>query len=184
MGPTSRCLAHRAGAAQRRCRRADAELHGGDLALAEREVRADYAFLANVGETYYLSTMAALLSRLVRDQGRDDEALALSETAEKATSADDIESQALWRSIRAPIIARSGDTVLAEKLARTALDMVRHTEAPVMQADALAELASVLRIAGKHEQARLAIDEAIALYASKGDRVSAARCGAGEFSVR
>ena len=58
---------------------ARAELHGGDLALAERVVRADYAFLANVGETYSLSTMAALRSRLVRDQGRDDEARAQSE---------------------------------------------------------------------------------------------------------
>src|SRR5262249_25882947 len=51
------------------------EFLGGDLALAERELRADYALLADMGETYYLSTMAALLSRVLRDQGRDEEAL-------------------------------------------------------------------------------------------------------------
>jgi tetratricopeptide (TPR) repeat protein len=154
------------------------ELHGGDLALAEHEVRRDYEFLANAGETYYLSTMAALLSRLVRDQGRDDEALALSKTAEEATAADDVESQALWRSIRAPIIARAGNVALAEELAQAALDMVRRTEAPGMQADALTELASVLQLAGKTHEARQAIDEAIALYAAKGNVVSAARFAA------
>jgi class 3 adenylate cyclase/tetratricopeptide (TPR) repeat protein len=151
------------------------ELLGGDLAIAEREVRADYDFLAKVGESYYLSTMAALLSRVVRDQGRDDEALALSKTAEEATAADDIESQALWRSIRAPIVARSGNTTLAEELARTALEVIRRTEAPGLQANALSELASVLRLSGKIDEARRIIGDAITLYSSKGDVVSAAR---------
>ena len=32
----------------------------GTSPIAEREVRADYEFLAKIGETYYLSTMAAL----------------------------------------------------------------------------------------------------------------------------
>ncbi len=151
------------------------ELHGGDLTIAEREARADYEFLATIGETYYLSTIAALLSRVVRDQGRDDEALILSKTAEETTAADDIESQALWRSIRAPIVARAGNTALAEELARTALEMVRRTEAPSLQADALSELASVLQVSKKVNDARRAIDEAIALYTLKGDSVSAAR---------
>jgi ATP/maltotriose-dependent transcriptional regulator MalT len=151
------------------------ELLGGDLAFAEREVREDYALLAKMGETYVLSSMAALLSRLVRDQGRDDEALEFSKVAEEASAADDVESQALWRSIRAPIVARAGNTVLAEELARTALDMVRRTEAPCMQADALVELASVLRLAGKVSEAREALGEATALYTAKGCIVSATR---------
>jgi class 3 adenylate cyclase/tetratricopeptide (TPR) repeat protein len=151
------------------------ELHGGDLAIAEREVRTDYEFLARTGETYFLSTMAALLSRIVRDQGRDDEALTLSQIAEGATAVDDIESQALWRSIRAPIVARDGNIALAEELARTALEFVRRTEAHLLQADALTELATVLRIAGKPDQASRVIREAIALYSSKGDVLSAAR---------
>ena len=162
------------------------ELHGGDLAVAEREVRADYEFLAKKGETYVLSTMAALLARIVRDQGRDDEALALSTVSEQATAADDIESQAPWRSVRAPIIARAGNTALAEELARTALEFVRRTEAPILQADVLSEPASVLRLIGKTDEARHIIDEAIALYTAKGDVVSAARSRAwvGEIDGR
>ena len=151
------------------------ELHGGDLATAEREVRADYEFLARMGETYALSTIAALLSRIVRDQGRDDEALTLSQVAEQAASADDVDSQVLWRSIRAPILARSGDTTLAEELARGAVEMARQTEATTLRADALTELAAVLHFVGKSSQARALSDEAIGLYTAKGNVVLAER---------
>jgi tetratricopeptide (TPR) repeat protein len=118
------------------------------------------------------------LSRIVRDQGRDDEALVYSKAAEVATGEDDLESQALWRMVRAPILARAGDEVQAELLARAAVDLTRRTEAPLLQADALAELAAVLRIGGKRSEAREAIAQAVALYASKGDVVSAARARA------
>jgi class 3 adenylate cyclase/tetratricopeptide (TPR) repeat protein len=151
------------------------ELLGGDLGLAEREIRSDLDFLARAGESYYLSTMTALLSRLVRDQGRDDEALELSRAAEQTTDEDDFDSQALWRATRAPIIARAGDLAAAETLARHAVELVRRSEAPLLQADALAELAVVLKIAGRRDEARAAIEEAIALYGAKGNVVSAAR---------
>ncbi len=154
------------------------ELLGGDLAVAEREVRADFEFLARMGETYYLSTMAALLSHIVRDQGRDNEALALSRAAEEATAADDIESRALWRLVRAPIIARAGDLEQAEALGRTAVELAHETEAPVLQADSLSELATVLQLAGRTAEARQLTAKAIALYISKGNVVSAARCKA------
>ncbi len=154
---------------------AHVELRGGDLAHAEREVRADYELLTRMGETYFLSTMAALLSRVVRDQGRDDEALVLSQAAEKAAATDDVESQALWRSIRAPVLARAGEPAMAEELARTAVDLVRGTEAPGLQADALCELASVLKLIGKAEEAREVMVDAIELHLSKGDVASARR---------
>jgi class 3 adenylate cyclase/tetratricopeptide (TPR) repeat protein len=151
------------------------ELHGGDLALAESEVRADYAFLTKIGETYALSTMAALLSRVVRDQGRDVEGLALSKLAEEMSAADDVNSQVFWRSIRAPMLARSGELTLAEELAREAVEMVMQTEAPNLKADAIAELAMVLHLCGRDAEARSSADTAIKLYADKGNTVSAGR---------
>jgi class 3 adenylate cyclase/tetratricopeptide (TPR) repeat protein len=151
------------------------ELLAGDLASAEREVRADFEFLKQRGETYFLSTMAALLSRILRDQGHSEEAMAFSRTAEEAASADDIESQILWRCIRAPLAAGAGRIDEAEELARTARDMSRKTEVPALQADAHTELACVLGRQGRAEEARHHIDEAIALYAAKGDVVSLAR---------
>lgn len=154
------------------------ELLAGDLAGAERDVRADYEFLKLMGETYVLSTMAAMLARIVRDLGRYDEALELLATAESVAAADDIDAQVLWRSIRAPIMARAGDLSGAETLVRTALELARTSDAPVLLADTLAELAMVLSHAGRIDDARAAINEAAALYAAKGDIVSAGRSSA------
>ena len=151
------------------------ELLAGDLATAEREVRADCDFLARTGETYLLSTVAAVLSRVVREQGRDDEALALSKTAEAAAAEDDVDAQVQWRSVRAPIIARSGDLAQAEALARTALKLACSAEAPLLQAEAHCDLAEVLRIAGRHDEARSEFLKSAAVSAAKGDIVSAAR---------
>jgi tetratricopeptide (TPR) repeat protein len=151
------------------------ELLDGDLMLAEREVLADYEFLKQRGETYFLSTMAALLSRILRDQRRDEEAMAYSRIAEEAASADDIESQILWRCIRAPLAARMGSVEEAEALSAAALELAGKTEVPALQADALTELGCALYLRGRADEARRHFDEAITLYAAKGDVVSLAR---------
>jgi tetratricopeptide (TPR) repeat protein len=155
---------------------AQVELLAGDLQTAEREVRADYETLQKMGEKFYLSTVAALLARIVRDQGRDEEALALLQQAEQTTAEDDIGGQAQWRFVRAPIIARLGSKQDAERLAREAAELARRTEGPAFQADAMRELSEVLRILGRDEEAQAAIREAVTLYDAKGDKVSAARC--------
>jgi tetratricopeptide (TPR) repeat protein len=160
------------------------ELLAGDLVTAEREALVDYEFLERAGETYYLSTIAAMLSRVVRDQGRDDEALRYSWVAEGATAADDVESMALWQSIRAPIIARAGNLGEAETLARAAVELSQQSDAPQMRADTLSELATVLMLAGRLGEARQAVGTAIAIYQAKGDVVSAARATAWAASLR
>ena len=157
---------------------AQLELLAGDLAGCEAEVRADYDLLARMGETYYLATTAALLSRVVRDQGRDADALAYSRAAEAASSADDVETQALWRSVRAPIVARGGDVAGGEVLAREALALARQTEIPMLEADALFELAAVLQIGSRGPEAAQALEAALAAYRAKGDVVSAGRAAA------
>ena len=142
---------------------------------AEREVRPDCEMLEAMGETFFLSTMAASLARAVREQGRDDDALALTQLAERTAADDDIDAQVLWRSMRAPIMARAGAIEAAEGLATAALDMARQTELPDLLASALMELATVLRLAGRSEEADLKLAEAIGVYVAKGDIVSAQR---------
>ena len=154
------------------------EMYGGDLALAEREVRADLAFLEKKGEKYYRSTLASVIAWLVREQGRDDEALRLLQLAEEISAANDTESQALWRATKAPIVARSGNFLLAEELARAAVKLLESTEAPNLKADALAQLSTVLARAGKSEEAGAVIRDAIALYATKGNRFMSQRWSA------
>jgi class 3 adenylate cyclase/tetratricopeptide (TPR) repeat protein len=152
------------------------ELLAGDAAAAERALRGDYEKLEAMGESFYLSTMASLLARAVRDQGRDEEALALTRTAESIAADDDADAQVLWRCTRAPILARAGSADEAEALARQALTLARSTDVVALRAEALAELAAVLATAGRDE-ARSIYAEAAAVYRAKGDLSSVARLG-------
>ena len=150
-------------------------LAGGDLAAAEKDVREDYEFLSMKGETYLLPSMAAVLARIVREGGRDAEALALTVIAEQAAGADDVDAQVQWRSIRAPILARGGDLAGAESMAKSALALAQSSEAPILLAETLCELADVLTLAGRPQEAEDRLTEALSLYSSKGDIVSTAR---------
>jgi hypothetical protein len=60
-------------------------------------------------------------------------------------------------------------------LARSAVEMSQGSDAPQMRADTLSELAAVLVLAGRRDEAHQAIDSAIAIYQAKGDIASAAR---------
>jgi len=151
------------------------ELLAGDPVAAERAVRPDYETLQAMGATYLLSSMGAILARAVRAQGRDDEALELTEAVESAAADDDVDAQVLWRGIRAPILARAGQIAEAEALARAAHERARQTEMPELQGFALTELASALQLAGRIDEARAAMADAIVVYAKKGDVASEGR---------
>ena len=151
------------------------EMLAGDPAAAEREVRPDCEMLQKIGETYFLSSMATVLAHAVREQGRDAEALEITQLAEKAAAPDDVDAQVLWRCVRAPILARAGARDEAEALARAAIDMARQVELPGVQATAWSELAAVLRLRGSHHEARAAYEEARRIYEAKGDVMSARR---------
>ena len=151
------------------------ELLAGDPAAAERELRVDYETIVQMGGTYFLSSMAGILARAVRDQGRYQEALELTRTAEAAAADDDVEAQGLWRCVRAPILAHTGKTAEAQSLARAALERARQTQMPYLHGLALVAFATVLQVAGHVDEARAVVGEAIAIYAAKGDIVSTAR---------
>jgi tetratricopeptide (TPR) repeat protein len=144
----------------------------GDLEAAERFLRSDYDTLADLDERYWRPTVAANLSLVLCRQDRFDEALAFAQIAEEIAADDDVESQALWRSAKALILARAGDHAAAEVSARAAVDLLRRTDGLDQIADALVVLASVLEEAGKTGAALAALQEAAALYAQKGNVVS------------
>ena len=151
------------------------ELLAGDPAAAERELRPDCEMLQGLGETYFLSTMAATLARAVLEQGRDEEALALTITAEKSAADDDVDAQAHWRCVRSLILARRGELGDAESLARAGLDLALQQETPALRGTAHSDLAAVLSRAGRAEEARRALEDAIAIYQAKGDLSSLGR---------
>jgi len=148
-------------------------LLSGELASAEAALRSDREFLRVSGEAYILSSVTAVLARLVRALGRDDDALQLTRDAEAAAAADDVDAQVQWRTVRAPIVARQGDLTQAEALAREAVALASNADAPLLLAEAQLDLAEVLASAGRSAEAHQACMQAADIWERKGDRVSA-----------
>jgi class 3 adenylate cyclase/tetratricopeptide (TPR) repeat protein len=148
------------------------ELLAGDPAAAERELRRDYEELSQMGERYFLSTAAGELARALYAQGRHHEAEELTGVAKELAAEDDLSSQALWRSIRAKALAQRGLTSEAEALAREAVELVEGTDALILQAEALKDLAEVLLAFGG-DGTRDCLGEALRRLERKEDVISA-----------
>jgi class 3 adenylate cyclase len=149
------------------------ELLAGDPAAAEREVRGGYEALQRMGETGFLSNVAAVLAEAVRAQGRLEEAVQLSVVSERAAARDVVEAQALWRRVRARVLAARGEAAEAERLARESVSLIEPTDLLHARADSFAALAEVLRLIGRPDEAGEPAHEAQRLYELKGDIVSA-----------
>jgi ATP/maltotriose-dependent transcriptional regulator MalT len=131
-----------------------------------------------MGETYLLSTIAGLLAQTLYAQGRFDEANAMCSVTAAAAAEDDVQSQALWRSVRAKLLARRGDRAHALELAEGAVAELRDTDAVVWQADAILDLAETRLLLGEAAAAEEAIADASALYRRKGSDVAVERAQA------
>jgi ATP/maltotriose-dependent transcriptional regulator MalT len=147
----------------------------GDLAAAEREAKIDLAFLADSGETFFLASLSGLLARVVREQGRHDEAMDLTRQAEAAAADDDWDAQTLWRAVRAPILAEAGDRAQAEQLIATALESASSVDDPMLRADTIFEAARVKRFSGDFEASKALVGEASAICIAKGNKAALAR---------
>jgi class 3 adenylate cyclase/tetratricopeptide (TPR) repeat protein len=148
------------------------ELLAGDLGAAERELRRDYETLDRMGERYLRPTVAANLALVLCLDGRLEEAAKFARIAEEVSTEDDVETQALWRSAKAAILARMGDLDAAEAIARDAVDLLRRTDALVHTADALSVHANVLGAGGQASERAAALREAARLYGRKGNVIS------------
>jgi class 3 adenylate cyclase len=149
-----------------------AELLAGDAPAAERELRLGYDALERMGEQSYLSTTAAFLARAVFAQARYKEAERLTEVSDETAAEDDLASHAMWRGTKAKVLARRSDGD-GERFAREAVELSLETDSPNMQADALADLAETLRLLGRPDAAVGVVQEAVRLYETKGNVVSA-----------
>jgi tetratricopeptide (TPR) repeat protein len=150
------------------------ELLAGDPVRAAGELSRDYDALTAMGERYFRPLVAALLAQAIYLQGQDAEAVEIVAVAEELADEDDVEAQALWRRVRALILAREGRVGEAEGHVREALARLEPTDALVMQADALIDLADVL-LHTRPDEARVVLEDALERYEQKGNAVSAAR---------
>jgi class 3 adenylate cyclase/tetratricopeptide (TPR) repeat protein len=151
------------------------ELLAGDAERAERELRWGYDKLTEIGELSWLSTVAAILAEALWSQGRDDEAEHFARASEDSSGAEDRYSHAMWRSVQAKIHARRGAAAEAERLAGEAVTFADATDLLHLRWHVRMSLAEVLGAAGRGEEARPVLEEAIELAELKGNAVGAGR---------
>src|SRR5262249_44631126 len=112
--------------------------------LAELPLRAGLERLARYEDRGMLATTAAMLAQALYAPGRMEGADQSRAVAARAAAEDDIVTQAIWRGVRAKLLAREGALEKAEALARSAVELVEPTDLLTHRGDALLDLAEVL----------------------------------------
>jgi class 3 adenylate cyclase/tetratricopeptide (TPR) repeat protein len=154
------------------------ELLAGDPAGAERDLRETFDFLQEIGEKGWLSSIAPFLAEALYEQGRYDEAERYALAGREAANPDDGSAQWGWRTVMGKVVARRGELEEGERIAREAVTIIERTDEIDHQGQAWFDLAEVLELAGKDEEARKALTESIARFERKGNAVMAERARA------
>jgi class 3 adenylate cyclase/tetratricopeptide (TPR) repeat protein len=148
----------------------EVEREAGDSTAAERAFRRNYEIYDQAGMESFKSTAAADLAHALCTLGRFDEAARYAAVAQSAAADDDLSSQVFGRSAQAIVLASRGAFDDAEQLAREAVKMLANAESPGSQGGARIDLAQILRMAGKNEEAGHVAGEALAFFQRKGNQ--------------
>ncbi len=151
------------------------ELLVGDPERAEGELRWGYDTLTEIGELSWLSTVAALLAEALCAQGRDEEAEHFARASDDSSGAEDTYSHAMWRSVLAKVLARRGAAADAQRLAKEAVALADSTDFLHLRWHVRLRRAEVLELLGQDEEARVVLEEALAVAEAKGNTVGAVR---------
>ena len=152
--------------------RAAIEVLAGDLAAAERELRASIEVDRAIGiERDDFAQTAARLAFVLCREGRDEEAAGMAALSANAAPSESPAAQALSTAARA---RTTGDAELARRAVELAPEEMLN-----LRADVVVELAAVLRGVGDDQGAKMAHDEAAALYERKGNLAAIALLRAG-----
>ena len=151
------------------------ELLADDPATAEAKLRVGYEALKEMGGTGPLANVAAMLARALLLQQREDEAEQLTRVCRAITAETQVDTQIRWRQLQAVILARRGDLEPAEQLANEAVARADRSEQPDTRAESRMDLAEVLRLAGRPDDAAERARQALALYEGKGNQVAAGK---------
>ena len=151
------------------------ELIAGDSRAAELALRPSCETLEQFNDWAGLSSSAADLAQALLGQDRAEDAEAWAEIAQTRARSDDLSAQFSWRAIRAKLEARAGRTEEGTKLGIEALEIVERTDALTQHGEVLLDLAQVLSLANRLDEAADTIEAALDLFARKENVASAAR---------
>jgi tetratricopeptide (TPR) repeat protein len=153
------------------------ELLAGDPAAAAAFGAEGCRLHEELGEQPFLAAAAGSLAQALYALDRLDEADAWAGRA--ADLARDAWAGMLWRQVRGKVLARRGEHAQAQRLAREAVAIADNSDRLDSQGDAYADLAEVLRLGGKPDEAAAALERALQRYERKGNVVSAERARTG-----
>jgi tetratricopeptide (TPR) repeat protein len=145
----------------------------GDLASAERQLRAAADYAERAGHTGYLASVAEYLAEVVHRRGDNEEAERLTRLSEASAREDDVLAQIGWRVVRAKLLADRGEIDAALELGHDAVGLARRTDAPNVRGAAFLALAHVLRRADRDSDGAAAEGEAVDAFLTKGNTVQA-----------
>jgi tetratricopeptide (TPR) repeat protein len=151
------------------------ELLADDPDAAERMLRGAYVALDDIGYRTFRAVAAARLAQALYAQERLDAAAELARHTLRFAITDDVFPRVICLAVFAKVLARRNDAAEAEALGRSAVDVAAGTDDLELQGDALSDLAEVLTLAERPDEAAELTAAAVARYQRKGDVVSAQR---------
>jgi hypothetical protein len=116
-----------------------------------------------------------MLAQAVFARGDTAQAAELCRVTAAAAATDDIVTQVIWRGVEAKVLAGAGRCEEAIALAREAVALVEATDLLSHHADAMLDLADVLRTCSRDDDAAAAAQISLALYERKGHVTGARR---------
>ncbi|MGZ6563707.1 MAG: hypothetical protein ACXVH3_31255 [Solirubrobacteraceae bacterium] len=149
------------------------ELWLGDPAAALEPLERSDAILARLGERSIRSTTQAFLAQAYWRLGNVDAARAAIKLAEELGGTDDVGTLIETHRVRAQMALACGDGEAAERWARSAVDHAFSTDGLVDQANTKLDLARVLTVLERPEEAIPEARAALELFLTKGDRPGA-----------
>jgi tetratricopeptide (TPR) repeat protein len=147
----------------------------GDTAAAARLLQKESARLADLGDHAWVATFAAALAEIACAEHRYDDALAHATRARDLAPASDLLAQVNWRRATAKAAVRLGEPEEARRLGTEACTLLSGSDALTFRADAALDLAEVLHLSSRHDEAAAPAEEALTLYEVKGDRTALER---------
>ena len=151
------------------------ELLAGNPSRAEEYLAEAFDLLEQQGERGIRSTVAAYRAVASYELGRVHDAEKWAGIALELTALPDLFTEISAARVRAKALARRGQNEPAERLARESVARLGETDFLNDQAGALETLGEVLELAGKRNEASVALEDALALYERKGNLVMAER---------
>jgi tetratricopeptide (TPR) repeat protein len=151
------------------------ELGSGSPDNAYRALAEGAELLAARSETGYLATVLSMQSLAALELGRHEEALSLTGKAIEIAVQDDIDPYARDRVVRGRVAAQRGDFGTADELLEEAGRLIEQTDFATLQLNVALARAEVARLAGRTDEERAALADALAIAEAKGHTVAVQR---------